>query len=224
MFSDWLKNKRTFWCKNIKYEKTRKKFAKSLKMPRSKRTDGLSRVEQMRVFRKNRKERRRFETPLREFIETKYQDIFNEYVELYQRMNDKNPNKNDLTKTQTFKDWKKQQQQQQQEPDTLSRALRETIEIGASYDEECHTITNNDERQDHVVTVQRSDNEWQEQMLAIYQVDEMVNEMINDDMLREVLNTGGPQDDEGIGLNLEDEIDIEPFDFALEVELETFEG
>ena len=223
-----------------------------------KRTDGLSRVQQMRAFRKNRKEKRRFESPLRQFVEIKYKDIFNEYIDLYQKMNDENPNKNDLTKTETFKNWKKQQQL---DTDTLSQAIRETIGSEATSNTETHeynTISNginNDGspgrqdhmvtpqqvdsdngspgRRDHVVTPQRIDSDngspgGQERMLAVHQIDTIVNEMINDDVLRELLNAGDPldedpqdgdpQDDEGIELNPWDEIDIEPFDFELEVE------
>ena len=40
--------------------------------------------------------------------------------------------------------------------------------------------------------------------------------MIRDDELRELLNTEA--EDEGIELNIEEEIDIEPFDYNLEVE------
>ena len=54
-------------------------------------------------------------------------------------------------------------------------------------------------------------------MLAAQQVDALVNEMILDDDLRALLNTE-PEDDEGIELNIYDEIDIEPFDYRLEVE------
>ena len=197
----------------------------------------MSRVQQMRAFRKKRKEKRRFESPLKQFVEIKYKDIFNEYIDLYQKMNDENPNKNGLTKTETFKNWKKQQQQL--DTDTLSQAIRETIGSEVNSNTETHEyntisndINNNEspERQDHMVTPQQidSDNERQEQMLAVHQIDAIVNQMINDDVLRELLNAGDPLDedpqhedpqgDEGIELNFEDELDIEPFDFELEVE------
>ena len=55
-------------------------------------------------------------------------------------------------------------------------------------------------------------------MLAAHQVDALVNEMIIDDELRALLNTE-PEDDEGIELNLYDELDIQDFDYRLEVEL-----
>ena len=58
-------------------------------------------------------------------------------------------------------------------------------------------------------------------LLAAQQVDALVNEMIIDDELRALLNVEEPEEpevDEGIELNIFDEINIEPFDFRLEVE------
>ena len=237
-------------------------------MPRQKRSDGLDRVGQMQAFRKTRKEQRRFESPLKDFIEIKYKNIFDEYVDLYRKMNDENPTKNDLRKSETFKKWKKEQL----DTDTLSQAIRETIgddgtygtngsetssnsetrEYNANNSDSNNNNNNSDnespETQDHMLAAQQidsdnespeshdhmlaaqqidSDNESpesQDHMLATQQIDAIVNEMINDDVLRELFNAEDPQDedpqdDEGIELNPWDEIDIEPFDFQLEVEL-----
>ena len=59
-----------------------------------------------------------------------------------------------------------------------------------------------------------------EGLLAAQQVDQLVNQMALDDELRALLDSE-PEDDEGIELNIHDELemDIEPFDFRLEVEL-----
>ena len=50
------------------------------------------------------------------------------------------------------------------------------------------------------------------------QIDDIVNELMLDEELRDALN--GENEDEGIGINVFDEIefDIEPFDYELEVE------
>ena len=55
-------------------------------------------------------------------------------------------------------------------------------------------------------------------------MDEILNELAADEDIGDILDQEGTTEDEGIGLNLEDEIfhDIQPFDYALEVELEQF--
>ena len=76
----------------------------------------------------------------------------------------------------------------------------------------------NNNRCEAVVT----ENIWDldEGLLAARQVDQIVNQMALDDELRALLESE-PEDDEGIELNIHDEleIDIEPFDYRLEVEL-----
>ena len=63
-----------------------------------------------RNFRKKEKQRKRFEGPLRQFVKIKYQNIFKEYVELYDLMVSNHPGKLNLCKTRTFKNWEKANQ------------------------------------------------------------------------------------------------------------------
>ena len=214
-------------------------------------------AKQSRVYRRNQRDQKRFEAPLREFIEVKYKSIFQEYVALYNQMDAENPNKIDLKKTESFKRWKRANEQLNS--DILSLAIRETIEQDHSETNECEanncdneseannsdneSEANNSDNEseannsDNESEANNSDNESEatstenqwgqiegmlaaqqaEGLLAAQQVDALVNEMIIDEELRALLNTE-PEDDEGIELNIYDEIDIEPFDYRLEVE------
>ena len=72
-------------------------------MPRYRQTNPTEKAKQSRLYRRNQREQKRFEAPLREFIEIKYKYAFQEYVELYMRMDAQNPGKTDLKKTEMFK-------------------------------------------------------------------------------------------------------------------------
>ena len=61
--------------------------------------------ERERELRKQKSVNRRFNDPLKIFIEQKYNGIFQEYVELHKRMVEENPDRKDLTKSGTFKRW-----------------------------------------------------------------------------------------------------------------------
>ena len=217
-------------------------------MPRHRHTNPSDKAKQSRVYRRNQRDQKRFEAPLREFIEVKYKSIFQEYVALYNQMDAENPNKIDLKKTESFKRWKRANEQLNS--DILSLAIRETIEQDHSETNECEANNsdkeyeaNNSDNQceannsdneseannshneseannsDNEYEATAAENQWGQDkgMLAAQQVDALVNEMILDDDLRALLNTE-PEDDEGIELNIYDEIDIEPFDYRLEVE------
>ena len=214
-------------------------------MPRTRHANPTDRAKQSRVYRKNQKEQKRFEAPLRQFIEIKYKNIFQEYVELYNRMDAQNPTKNDLKKSELFKQWKEENQKEANTIDILSKAVKETIEgsennVDNSVDSENETAagrqwlsdTEHEESEgnqwgqdgeDEASGAEHQEsegNQWgqDEGMLAAQQVDALVNEMIIEDELRALLNTE-PENDEGIELNIEDEIDFEDFDYRLEVEL-----
>ena len=224
-------------------------------MPRHRHTNPSDKAKQSRVYRRNQRNQKRFEAPLKEFIEIKYKSIFQEYVALYNQMDSENPDKINLKKTEIFKQWKRANEQVN--PDILSLAIRETIEQDRSETNECEANNSDNEceanneseannsdneyeannsdneyetnNSDNEYDANNSDNEYEataaenqevlnEGMLAAHQVDALVNEMIIDDELRALLNTE-PEDDEGIELNLYDELDIQDFDYRLEVEL-----
>ena len=202
-------------------------------MAKQRQVNPSDKAKKSRVYRRNRREERKFESPLREFIEIKYRSIFEEYTVLYKKMVEENPNKIDLKKSETFKQWK----WDQLNPDVLSQAIAETIgetnntevnetnntEVSETNNTEVSETnnsevseTNSSEVSEAINNIDYESEVLDEGMLAARQVDELVNEMFRDDQLRELLNT--QVEDEGIELNIEEEIDIEPFDYNLEVE------
>ena len=255
-------------------------------MPRYRQTNPTDKARQSRLYRRNQREQKRFEAPLREFIEIKYKYAFQEYVELYKQMDTQNPGKIDLKKTEIFKQWKISNQQSSS--DILTVAIRETIgqdyneaeqsegnvsedseaeqsegnvsedseaeqsegnvsedseaeqsegnvsedreaeqsEGNVSEDREAEqsegNVSEDSEAEQSEGNVSKDSEAEQSEanqgLLAAQQVDALVNEMIIDDELRALLNVEEPEADKGIELNIFDEIDIEPFDFRLEVE------
>ena len=230
---------------NIKHERGMKNLSKALKMPYVRHENPSHKARKSRIYRKNQKEQKRFEAPLREFIEIKYQDIFKEYTELYNQMHAENPEKINLKKTKTFKRWKTANQNPNQS-DILSTVMRETIEKETpalpSYEQaeaeqneaEQTEQTNADAEQNEAEQTEQTNAEQEqseteqqdegadqfedEGMIAARQVDELVNQMIREDELRAILEQ--PEEDEGIELNIHDELEMEfePFDFDQEME------
>ena len=60
-----------------------------------------------RQWRKITYNEKRFNKVLREYMEIKYKDIFNEYTDFYKSLDEVHPEAKDITKTKTFKQWKK---------------------------------------------------------------------------------------------------------------------
>ena len=77
-----------------------------------------------RNFRKREKDRKRFEKPLRVFLEYKYKTIYEEYEQLFNLMVTNHPNKRNLVSTKTFKNWL---QVNPKASDILSVAVVETL-------------------------------------------------------------------------------------------------
>ena len=256
-----------------------------------------------RDFRFRRRSERRFNQPLRKFIEHKYTGIYAEYVQLFNIMKAKHPNKRDLSTSSTFSEWKAsnppveivsssaQQEctniidtafqealngyidtaelsflpelnpcenlQPEQNPDeniehSPTESLQnpdENIEHSPSAslqnpdeniehspteslqnpDENIEhsppaSLQNPDENIEHSPTesLQNPDENIEHSPPALQQnfgeVDDIINEILENEHIRNILER--PEEDEGIGLNVFDEIefDIEPFDFAAEVE------
>ena len=67
-----------------------------------------------REWRLHNRDKRRFNTLLRGYIEVKYDNIFSEYTHFFNSLNQTNPQARDLTKTKEYKNWKKEQQTGQQ--------------------------------------------------------------------------------------------------------------
>ena len=197
-----------------------------------------------RKFREREKTRKHFEGPLRHFIEYKYRNIFEEYVQLYELMVANHPGKRNLVKTKTFSDWMRTNKASPSTTDILSTAIRETF--GQNYIEgdeavnpesegneavnpESGEVVNPESEGGEAVNpeskggkVVNPESEGVDPNVLVNverQVDAIMNEIIQDEEWRNLLNAGN--EDEGIEITPDDDIvfDIDPFDFALEVEL-----
>ena len=76
------------------------------KMPKTRE----ERVIYSRHWRKVSYNEKRFNKALREYVEMRYKGIFNEYTRFYKALDEAHPEAKDITKTKTFKQWKKNQQ------------------------------------------------------------------------------------------------------------------
>ena len=180
------------------------------------RVDKSVRAARERGKRAERLNNRLFNNPLAVFVEHKYPLIFEEYNELYRKMKETHPARKNLVTSVTFQEWLAENTavaaspaapsspaatsppsppapSPVQVPDILTQAVEETG-VGI------------------VQPLQGPQDIRQE-------IDEIINEMLRDEDLHDILEAPLPED-EGIELNLEDEIyhDIQPFDFELEVE------
>ena len=168
-----------------------------------------------RKFRKREKERKHFEGPLRHFIEHKYRNIFQEYVELYDLMVVNHPGKRNLTKTKTFRDWMRANEASPSTSDILSTVIRETF--GQNYMEGDEAV-NTENEGDEAVNTENVGVAANVLVDIEGQVDVIMNELMQDEEFRNLLNS--EPEDEGIEITPDDDIvfDIEPFDFDLAVE------
>ena len=218
-----------------------------------------------RKFRKREKERKHFEGPLRHFIEHKYRNIFQEYVELYDLMVANHPGKRNLVKTKTFRDWMRTNKASPLTSDILSTVIRETFgqnnmegdetantenegDEAVNTESEGNEAVNTENEGDEAVNTENEGDEavntesegdeavntesegdeavsTENKGVAANvlvdiegQVDVIMNEIMQDEELRNLLNS--EPEDEGIEITPDDDIvfDIEPFDFELEVE------
>ena len=81
-------------------------------------------------------ETKRFNATLKEFIEFKYDTIFEEYCSFYEALVAKHPNKKNLLRTSTFKAWKKHIIEQSFEKEGLIAEVFDLIEPSDSEREE----------------------------------------------------------------------------------------
>ena len=234
-----------------------------------------------RNFRKRKNDRKRFEKPLRVFIEHKYKTIYEEYQQLYDLMVTNHPNKRNLVNTKTFKDWKRANEGNPKASDILSVAVAETLgeyvtgeqpdvasleseqsvaseqpDVASLESEQSMASEQPDvaslESEQSVASEQpdvaslESEQSVASEQLAVAnleseqpdvvslggegandivdierQIDQIVNELMQEEELRGVLEMeNDDDDDEGIEISVWDELalDIEPFDYELEVE------
>ena len=93
-------------------KRSTKSLASHLLLPIEKRVMSKTKSQRnkyCREWRKKSYEEKRYNKPLREFLELKYRDIFNEYNWFYKSLDQQYPSSKDLTKTPAFKNWKSRQ-------------------------------------------------------------------------------------------------------------------
>ena len=153
------------------------------------------------------------------------------------------PNRKNLITSSTFREWLNSQPLGETEQDTspslllnpqypcadiINQALQEVLAqetTGENNNEnpaqETTGENNNENPNQSVQHLQPlPEQEPLENNQLIAQVDDILNEMMVDEVVREMLEQPNPTEDEGIELNFFDEIhdDIQSFDYSLEVE------
>ena len=219
-----------------------------------------------REWRKNNYIEKRFNKPLREYMELKYRDIYNEYCWFFKSLDEQHPSAKDLTKTTTYKNWKRRQLNCESSDDESKTAEAELDQNEAELDQNEAEIEPAEVENDHVevetepaevendhveVETAEVENDHAEvendhadvltvaleetlspgiNNIDINQVDNIIQQVINeleqDEAVRELLNNDElmnphyQDEDEGIGINVDTELEdiIEPFDYELEVE------
>ena len=156
--------------------------------------------------------------------------VTNEYNELFKLMTTVHPRRRDLATSSTFRGWMATNQPNETQgvqgptvsPSTISRPPRTDI-INQAFQgalAEEIPIQNNEQKQDieHLPSPAEQDTPENNQNLNV--VDDIVDQMMMNEDLRNILEQPQPAVDEGIELNIFDEIefDIEPLDYSLEVE------
>ena len=201
-----------------------------------------------RNWRKVTSQRKKFEGTMKEFLKVKYLNIYNEYVHFHNVLDTRYPDTRELFKTPDFKKWAteirqdrstqseittirhkdqstqsevqpivsfqdqfNQRQDDQLSSDVLSVALHETLS---------QVIPPQDQGLDD--DIEKIINELEQDNAVQAILDPFVDAVLDhrnqlDDIIQQD-NDLKPNDDEGIELNLEDEIEVEPFDYNLEVD------
>ena len=201
----------------------------------------------LRQWRKNNQNEKRFSKPLRQFMQVKYRDEYNEYCHFFKTLNEKHPEAKDLTKTSTYKKWKSRQLNCE---DTDEETNGETPEIPPPEDVELPVAVQGVQPleipppedvelpvavQDYLdVVVQEVQPLGNVEINHVdNQIQQIIDELEQNDVIRGVLNDVElglfnevqddddevQDDDEGIALDIETELNdiVEPFNYELEV-------
>ena len=236
MSSDWLNmiTKASRCSYSLPFVKS---LGKEMSLSQSKR------AVEAREWRVGLRQRRRFNTLLNGYMSVKHEKIYDEYSQFFQSLDQSHPEARDLTKTKTYKKWKKEQlaakevnvewtEEDQQDEDIQANdededlTNKEAIVERAEEDQQGEGMQANDETDILSVAVEEI---LPQNPMNIYDVDSIINDIVNelqqDEEIRNVLDDqlvhpNYEDEDEGIGLNTQTELEaiIEPFDYQLEVE------
>ena len=89
-----------------------------IKMPKATKDSKTRKDEIKKEYRQREQGKKRFNQPLTGFLETKYPEVYEEYKKLYDWLDENNPQVRNLSKTSTFKMWKKAVQDQRARENT----------------------------------------------------------------------------------------------------------
>ena len=218
---------------------------------------------QARQWRVIKRQKRRFNVVLSDFTKIKFGNVYREAKDLFESLNDKYPNKHDLTKTREYKLWKNNilndddtdGSEKESEDESASEGEPQTAG-GQSVNEkqpekpENKSDSEGEPEKPEDKSANEADDEADEvdngaDILQIAaqdllpfspeindlddRIDQIIQELQQDNDLRDYLNAERngelvqalyEDEDEGIGLNVDTELQaiLEPFNFELEVE------
>ena len=191
------------------------------------------------------REEQRYNCTLKEFLEYKYSHIIEEFNPFYEDLKSKYPKRRVYVNTNEFRLWRKRQIEKAFNSDGVEVASFDSIDLYGKGSSDSDKFTDSEEQHGEQHGEQQQEEQHGEQQeeqhgeqhseqqeeqqhgegnnilaAAMEHVDNQIDQII-----RELENGGVPlqgNDDEGIHLDLYEELqgDIEDFDYRLEVELE----
>ena len=195
----------------------------------------MSLAEYKRDWRKKAKQLKRFNKPLGEFLKLKHVGVYDEYCEFFKTLDQQNPSAKDLTKTHAFKVWKENLKQEEEDENITTCEAPITLNTYFIKDPEpmqSPTIACAEQEIIYQAGLDPLSEAVQDVIVAhniapidINQapaddiIDQIINELEQEEALQPLLNEENDEQntDEGIGLNLEDEVG-DVFDFDEEVD------
>ena len=188
------------------------------------------------------RDQRRMNTLTVDFVSVKYPDVYEEACQFYRSLNRRHPKKHNLTKTHEYKLWKTgivndQDSEDGSNGDNNLAGSAESTEQAApiSAGQIPGGETDETSRASQNIIQEAAEGFDIDNVADFGAVDDIINEIIvdlqQDDILNEYLNAERAgelvrpryeEENEGIGLNVETELQavLEPFDYEIEVEQE----
>ena len=197
----------------------------------------------IKQWRKKEKKEKRFSRPLREYLELKHRDIYCEYCHFFKSLDEQYPSAKNLTKTPAYKNWKNRQLNCESDDENKAEhkpteaehkpteaehkpteAEHEPAEVAEQVEIETTELENN---HTDILSLAMPESLSPDINIDINKADEIIQRIINEleeeGVIRDILNNDDDElvnEDEGISLNVEMELEsiVEPFDYQLEVE------
>ena len=164
---------------------------------------------------------------MREYFQLKHRDEYNEYCHFFKSLQQKHPNVKDLTRTSTYKNWKRRQLNcESSDEETEPAEQIETEPAAEQIKTEPAAEQIETEPTDPLTAAMQETLPPYIENMSIDQIDNIIQQVIHelqqDDAAQGIFNDGEvtQDNDEGIDLDIETELEgiVEPFDYELEVE------